>query len=225
MQNSEKLEEFLSYLRNNQDSLSDIEYYAAMRKLAHLVREKYGVVTSAINLNVVRAIYKYEGIRIDIWPKGKFKKLRAAYLCSDGDPSVLITDIPREPRLFALLHELKHHYTDQDRIVIECFDITDKSPRIEIGAEVFAAEFLFPMAEFKDYLSSIGVSYNNCSPQDVCRLKHHSPVPVSYIFLCKRLYSLKIVPKGSFSKVQFTKLHDQIYGEPIYKQLRRRSNS
>ena len=35
----------------------------------------------------------------------------------DNDPGVLVNKIlPREPRLFSLLHELKHHYTDRPLI-------------------------------------------------------------------------------------------------------------
>jgi Zn-dependent peptidase ImmA (M78 family) len=52
--------------------------------------------------------------------------------------------VPEEPRLFALLHELKHHYRDRDAIgagSLVCGDY-NANRRIEIGAEIFAAEFL-----------------------------------------------------------------------------------
>jgi Zn-dependent peptidase ImmA (M78 family) len=49
------------------------------------------------------------------------------------------------PRLFALVHELKHHYIDQESIrggELKCGDY-NANQIIEKGAEVFAAEFIY----------------------------------------------------------------------------------
>ncbi|MEJ0042679.1 MAG: hypothetical protein WDM81_10895 [Rhizomicrobium sp.] len=59
-------------------------------------------------------------------------------------------DLPHEPKLFALVHELKHHYRDREALgarVIACGDY-NQNELIEIGAEVSSAEFIYPESEF-----------------------------------------------------------------------------
>lgn len=218
----EELEAFLKKIKSNQDSMTNTEYYDSMRQLAQLKRQQYGLKTSELGLNKMRSIYKAEGIRIDMVPKKRFKKLRAAYFCDNGDYSILITNMPDEPKLFSYAHELKHHFVDQAKIEtgIFCCDLDKNSPRIEIGAEVFAAEFIYPVAEFKQYLARLGIRSGRCTPEDVCRIKHDSIVPISYQFIVKRLNHLKIASKASFAGIQFTKLHNKIYGQPLWQRRR-----
>src|SRR5581483_10417288 len=83
-------------------------YYQQMRVLALEKRAQHHVETSSLNLLTMQRIYKEEGIRIDRWDL-KGRKIRAAYFCDDGDCSVLLNkNLPREPKLFSLAHELKH---------------------------------------------------------------------------------------------------------------------
>jgi Zn-dependent peptidase ImmA (M78 family) len=118
-------------------------YYEDLKALARSKRTAYGVETAAFGLREVRAIYKAEGIRIDPWPHLPFK-IKAMYMCAEDDFSVAIQPkLPDEPKLFALVHELKHHYRDQDRRkgrFIACGDY-NANELVEKGAEVFAAEF------------------------------------------------------------------------------------
>ena len=73
-------------------------------------------------------------------------------MCDDGFCSVALQQkIPDEPKLFALIHELKHHYCDRAALgsgVIHCGDY-DRNELIEKGAEVFAAEFIYPEASLQ----------------------------------------------------------------------------
>lgn len=64
--------------------------------------------------------------------------------------SILGRCLPDEPKLFALVHELKYHYRDRQILgegVISCGDY-NQNELIEKGAEVFAAEFIYPEVEF-----------------------------------------------------------------------------
>src|SRR5436309_8451343 len=101
------------------------EYYRQMRALANSVRAKYDIETSTFGLSRMRLIYRTEGIRIDMQQLSG-RKIRAAYFCDDGDPSVLLSrGLPKIPRLFSLGHELKHHYCDRQNIEqgkIQCGD-------------------------------------------------------------------------------------------------------
>ena len=193
--------------------------YEELKRLARQKREAYRVTTEKLNLVVVRRIYSAEGIRIDPW---KFPHtIRAAYMSDDADPSVAINkSLPREPKLFSLVHELKHHYVDRRLIEhgqIKCGDYNENQV-IEIGAEVFAAEFIFPESEFLEQVRKMNIQSGNCSPEDVVRLKRECGACVSYLFLRKRLIRLGFAGAHDFDRIQFQKLEEQIYGLPIYKQ-------
>lgn len=191
-------------------------YYEGLKKLAHEKRELHKVETAAFGLREVKKIYKAEGITIDYWPYFP-SKIKALYMCSDGDFSVAIKKtLPMEPKLFALIHELKHHYTDQNIInsgVIHCGDYNNNE-KIEIGAEVFAAEFIYPEVEFSEDANSLGIS--NWQARDVVTFKKNCKAKVSYQYLVKRLEWLGYIRKGQFRDIKFKKLENEIFGVPCY---------
>jgi Zn-dependent peptidase ImmA (M78 family) len=199
------------------------EYYEALKALAREKREALGIETSALGLRQVRKIYRAEGITIDLWPH-KLRKLRAAYFPNDGAPCVLLKKgMPVEPRLFSLLHELKHHFVDRDTLAesgITCRDYMNGEvpPELEIGAEVFAAEFIFPEQEFAAWAGQT-VEPGACRPKDVVTLKRCCPARVSYSFLVKRLEWLGFAPKGTLGGVNYVKLEEQLHGPPLYKRI------
>lgn len=194
-------------------------YYEDLKLLALQKRVEYRVNTAAFGLSEVRAIYKQEGIRIDHWPLPR--KVKALYMCDDGDCSVALQPtLPYEPKLFALIHELKHHYRDRDALgagVIHCGDY-DANELIEKGAEVFAAEFIYPEAEFAEFLNNLGLTVRHAS--DIVEIKCNCKAKVSYQFIRKRLERLGHISAGQFAGVQFQKLEDQIYGVPFYRRRR-----
>lgn len=191
-------------------------YYEGLLKLAREKRLEHGVDTADFGLREIRAIYKREGIRIDHWPLPY--KVKALYMCDDDSPSVALQKrIPNEPKLFALVHELKHHFCDRQALgvgVIHCGDY-DANELIEKGAEVFAAEYIYPEAEFVGDLQQSGLNIRQAA--DVIQLKRLCKASVSYRFICKRLERLGIIVCGQFDGVQFQKLEDKIYGVPFYR--------
>jgi hypothetical protein len=56
---------------------SNFHYYSQMKTLAAEKRAEYSIETAKLNLNVIRDIYRKEGVRIDYWPikSGKIKGL------------------------------------------------------------------------------------------------------------------------------------------------------
>lgn len=191
-------------------------HYQELKALARERRGRYGVATEAFGLREVRTIYKAEGIRIDYWPLPY--KIKALYMCADGDCSVAVQrKLPDEPKLFALVHELKHHYCDREALgdgVIHCGDY-NMNEAIEIGAEVFAAEFIYPEAEFATDIAPLRLAA--WTAEDVVRLKRNCKARVSYRFLCKRLEQLRLVERGAFDSVKFQKLEDTMYGVPYHR--------
>jgi Zn-dependent peptidase ImmA (M78 family) len=192
-------------------------YYERMRQLAREKRAEYGLRSEDVGLAAIGRIYKAEGIRLDRWD-GPFKKLKAAYILEDGEIFVLVRrSLPLEPRLFAQVHELKHHYEDQGLFELHCWDVTERSSMIEIGAEEFAAEFIYPLEEYRTLLRELGIRSGNCSPEQVVRFKMACPAKVSYTFIRKRLERLRIIAPREMARVQFQRLQEQLYGVPFYK--------
>lgn len=191
-----------------------------MKVLAHEKRQLHGVITTAFGLREVRGIYRKEGIRIDRWKLPY--KIKALYMCDDDDLSVVVQkSLPIEPKLFALVHELKHHYCDRPALQAGqalCGDY-NANELIEKGAEVFAAEFIFPVAEFDAFLQQLGIRV--WTAENVVRLQRSCGAKVSYTFLCKRLRSMRLIADGQFRSVQFRKLEEEIYGQPYYRRVRR----
>lgn len=200
--------------------MSRSAYYEDLKELARQKRAEFRVDTAAFGLAEVRGIYKQECIRLDHWPRLP-RKVKALYMCEDGDCSVALQPtLPYEPKLFALVHELKHHFRDRAALgsgVIHCGDY-DANELIEKGAEVFAAEFIYPESEFASDLQALGISVREAS--DVVEIKRNCKAKVSYHFIRKRLERLSIISAGQFDRVQFQKLEYQIYGEPYYRRRR-----
>jgi Zn-dependent peptidase ImmA (M78 family) len=200
------------------------EYFEGLKALAREKRKYHAVRTDSFGLREIRKIYKKEGIRIDPWPLPA--KIKGVYMCANNDFSVAVQrTLPDEPKLFVLAHELKHHYVDQEKIangVVHCGDY-NRNELIEIGAEVFAAEFIYPEHEFAEMVKTSGVAA--WSPEDVVRLKRRTPAKISYMFVQKRLERLGVVERGAFAAVRFKKLEEQMFGMPGWKtrMMRRKS--
>ncbi|MGH7146424.1 MAG: ImmA/IrrE family metallo-endopeptidase [Nitrospiraceae bacterium] len=195
-------------------------YYQAMRTLALEKRAKYKIATASLNLRSIQHVYKEEGIRIDLRDM-KCSRIRAAYFCDNNDYSVLVNkNLPREPKLFALVHELKHHFADRETIQngqIKCGDY-NANEIIEIGAEVFAAEFIYPETEMQELATHLGITNHTCLPESVVQFKRACPVPVSYKFIVKRFEWFGFCAPGQFKQERFQKLEEKLHGIPIYKQ-------
>jgi Zn-dependent peptidase ImmA (M78 family) len=205
--------------KNLVDQSNRTAYYQQCRALAQAKRHEHSVVTASLNLLVIARIYKKEGIKIDR-RKLKGNRIKAAYYCDDGECSVLLnTTPPREPRLFALAHELKHHYLDREEIMngqIECGDY-NANEVIEKGAEVFAAEFIYPEMEMRQLIGQMGITSLSCTARTIVEFKRTCRACISYTFIVKRFVRFGLCQREAFSKVQFTKIEEQIYGLPVYK--------
>jgi Zn-dependent peptidase ImmA (M78 family) len=192
--------------------------YDEMKALARSKRAAYNISTQNLDLNVVRRIYSAEKVKIDNWSFGP--KIRAVYMCDDGFASVAVNNkLPREPRLFSLIHELKHHYVDVPQIEggqYKCGDY-NANEKIEKAAEVFAAEFIYPESEFLECIDSLGIVHGSCTPEDVVHLKRTCGACVSYQFLRKNLVRLGFANAQAFAGVKFQNLEEQMFGTPFYK--------
>ncbi|EKD84352.1 MAG: hypothetical protein ACD_39C00095G0010 [uncultured bacterium] len=200
------------------------EYYDELKRHARLTREKYNIATPRVKKSHLRTIYRDLGIEIDYWPY-RLRDIRGAYFHDDiGTTVMVVKSLPEDPMIFTLAHELKHHLFDQDQQAIYCSN-TNVNQHIEIGAEIFAAEFIYPENEFVDDLAAKGITRGKCMPETIVRLKHETGTTLSHTGLAKRAMFLGLAPDGSLKDVRWKKLQEEIFGIPLYKTLwRKRKN-
>lgn len=196
-------------------------YYNEMKKLARETREKYGLKTPRVKRSDLRVIYRDQGIRIDLWPH-RLREVRGAYFNDEFGPTVVVAKgLPEDPMVFTMAHELKHHLVDRGVALAYCSD-RNSSEHIEIGAEVFAAEFIFLEQDFMDALAAQGIQLGRCTPHALVHLKRRTQTTLSYAGLAKRATFFGFSAPGALDGVRWKKLEEEIYGEPLYKKLHRR---
>lgn len=202
--------------------MSDVwKHYESVKELAREKRRHYQVNSININLTLIRKIYKQEGIKITFANKGTLRKLKAAYFNDkDGIDVLLNPQLPKEARIFALIHELKHHYLDSQGNDAICLKAYNEEPIPEKAAEVFAAEFIWPQDEFQQAAAEFGLKTDKCTEEDIVRFRRYTNLPVSYKFILKRLEWFRIIQKGQYDKVKFTNLEYKLFGIPFYKRKR-----
>jgi hypothetical protein len=152
--------------------------------------------------------------------------LREAYF-SDAEigPTVLLQrGLPTEPLIFTMGHELKHHFcdrTDGAALLSVCSD-ANVSEAIEIGAEIFSAELIYPDDEYCTHLEERRIGRGECDAAAIVRLKHETRTTLSYTSLAKRAMLFGYAPKGSLERISWRAVEEQLFGEPVYKRILRR---
>lgn len=206
-------------VENLNEITNESEYYRQMKLLAHQKRVEFNVHLNKIGLKFIREIYKSEGIIID-YRDIRSPRIKAIYFCDDIDTSVGVKKkLPNEPKIFSLIHELKHHFVDRENILncdFVCGDYNENK-MIEKGAEVFAAEFIFPENEMLQSLTNFGISKETISPEKIVEYKKTCGIPISYTFIKKRLTWFKLIKDGEYDNIKFQSIEERLY-PPIYKQ-------
>lgn len=196
------------------------EYYERLKAQARHVRCDYELSTPRVLRLDMRRIYRDLGIRIDLWP-WPLRGLRGAYFDDDLGPTVMLAKgLPDDPAIFTLGHELKHHLCDRGRQLVWCAD-ANASEALEIGAEVFAAELIFPEGDFTRSLAEMGITRETFEPEALVHLKQRTRTTLSYAGLAKRAEWLGYAPRESLAKIKWKKLEEELYEEPIYKRIQR----
>jgi Zn-dependent peptidase ImmA (M78 family) len=196
------------------------QYYEQMKDMARQVRAEYGLSSCRVLKSDLKRIYKAEGVRIDVWPY-KLKEVRGAYFRDTLEPTVMVAKLPNDPFVFTLAHELKHHLFDHGAAVPPC-GARNESEHVEIGAEIFAAELLFPEADFSRLMADLGVGSGACKPTHIVQVKRRTKTTLSYLGLVKRAEFLGFAAAGSLPRLGWKVLEEKIYGVPFYKRAARR---
>jgi Zn-dependent peptidase ImmA (M78 family) len=210
--------------RDAEERKRNEQYYEELKRIARQIREEHGISSPRVMKTDVRRIYKTYGIRIDLWPY-KLRGLRGAYFNDEHGATVMIArSLPQDPLIFTMGHELKHHLVDRHAGPSFC-DSANQNEEVEIGAEVFAAELIFPDGDYVAWMTAQKIKKWQCRPEDLVRMKRESKTTLSYAGLVKKAEFLECAKPSALSGVKWKKLEVQMYGEPLYKTLLRRKLS
>lgn len=184
------------------EEVRDTGYYYDMRELALEVRARHGIEGPYVSMRDMWRIYRTEGIEQLDFRRG-FKNLRGAYFNDDcGVTVVLAGGLPDEPTIFTMAHELKHHLVDSKTGALLC-GTNEQTRRVEIGAEVFAAELIYPEKDFVyDLFRLLRGMPQKITRESLVELKRRTHTTLSYTALAKRAVLLRLADEGAFRGVR-----------------------
>jgi Zn-dependent peptidase ImmA (M78 family) len=187
------------------------DYYYDLKRLARQVRAENGLNSPRVTPSDMRRIYFRNGIEIDLWPY-RLRNLRGAFICDKlGTTVMLAKNLPQDPMVFTMAHELKHFYRDRNLGVSYC-DQSNITRTLEIGAEIFAAELIFPDREFIAQLNKMRIRKDQCLPRTLVELKHTTRTTLSYAGLAIKAERLRFAPANSLTKVKTWRKLERLYG-------------
>jgi len=119
---------------------------------------------------------------------------------------LLAGGLPDEPTIFTMAHELKHHLVDFKAGTLLC-RTDEQAKRIEIGAEVFAAELIYPERDFVyDLFRLIRGMPQSVGPETLAELKQKTETTLSYAALAKRAVLLRLAEEKAFKEIRWQDL-------------------
>lgn len=188
------------------------DYYEDLKQLARQVRAEFGLKSPRVVESDLRRIYEKNGIMIDDWPY-RLRNLRGAFICDHlGATVMLASGLPQDPKVFTMAHELKHFYRDRHLGISYC-DQSNLGKTLEIGAEIFAAELLFPDKDFMAQMRSMRIGTHQCLPKTLVCLKQKTRTTLSYAGLAIKAERLGYAPPQSLTKIKGWRKFEEIYGE------------
>ena len=186
-------------------------YYEDLKLLARQVRAEHGLRSPRVLASDLRRIYDSHGIVIDSWPY-RLRNLRGAFISDHlGTTVLLASGLPQDPMVFTMAHELKHFFRDRDLGISYC-DQSNLSKTVEVGAEIFAAELLFPDQDFINQMRMLRVGRDQCLPRTLVQLKVKTRTTLSYAGLAIKAERLGYAPPSSLTRIKTWRKLEDLYG-------------
>lgn len=186
-------------------------YYEELKLLARQVRAEHGLRSPRVLASDLRRIYDRHGIVIDSWPY-RLRNLRGAFISDHlGTTVMLASGLPQDPLVFTMAHELKHFFRDRNLGISYC-DQSNLSKTVEVGAEIFAAELLFPDQDFIKHMCMLRVGRDQCLPKTLVQLKRKTRTTLSYAGLAIKAERLGFAPPASLTRIRTWRKLESIYG-------------
>lgn len=189
------------------------KYYEDLKLLARQVRAEHGLSSPRVLPSDLMRIYECYGIEVDEWPY-RLRNLRGAFINDELGPTVMLArGLPQDPMVFTMAHELKHFFKDRDLGISYC-DQSNLNKSLEIGAEIFAAELLFPDRDFMSHMSAMGIRRDQCLPQTLIQLKRKTGTTLSYAGLAIKAERLGYAPSHSLTTVKTWRRLEALHSPP-----------
>ena len=186
-------------------------YFEDLKRLARQVRAEHGLRSPCVLASDLRRIYDRHGIVIDSWPY-RLRNLRGAFISDHlGTTVLLASGLPRDPMVFTMAHELKHFFRDRNLGISYC-DQSNLGKTVELGAEIFAAELLFPDRDFIRHMGMLGVGTDECLPRMLVQLKLKTRTTLSYAGLAIKAERLGFAPPSSLTRIKTWRKLEDLYG-------------
>jgi Zn-dependent peptidase ImmA (M78 family) len=193
-------------------------YYEDLKLLARQVRAENGLASPRVLTSDLMRIYAKYGIFVDEWPY-RFRNLRGAFINDHlGTTVMLAKGLPRDPMVFTMAHELKHFFRDRDLGISYC-DQSNLNKSIEIGAEIFAAELLFPDCDFVAHMNMMGIRRDQCLPKALIHLKRKTGTTLSYAGLAIKAERLGFAPSHSLTTIKTWRRLEALYEAPVERKV------
>ena len=194
-------------------------YYEDLKALARQVRAEHGLSSPRVLPADLMRIYAQYGIELDEWPY-RFRSLRGAFIDDHHGTTIMIAKgLPKDPMVFTMAHELKHFFRDRDLGISYC-DQSNLNKSLEIGAEIFAAELLFPDRDFIEQMKLMGIRTDQCLPKDLIRLKRQTGTTLSYAGLAIKAERLGFAPAHSVTTIKTWRRLEALYSPPVQRRAR-----
>lgn len=193
-------------------------YYEDLKALARQVRAEHGLSSPRVLPGDMMRIYAQYEIELDEWPY-RFRNLRGAFINDHLGTTIMIAKgLPQDPMVFTMAHELKHFFRDRDLGISYC-DQSNLNKSLEIGAEIFAAELLFPDRDFIAQMKMMGIRTNQCLPKDLIRLKRQTGTTLSYAGLAIKAERLGFAPSHSVTTIKTWRRLEALYSTPVQRRV------
>ena len=189
-------------------------YYEDLKLLAREVRAEYGLSSPRVLPSDLMRIYAKHEIEVDEWPY-RFRNLRGAFINDDlGMTVMLAKGLPQDPMVFTMAHELKHFFRDRDLGISYC-DQSNLNKSIEVGAEIFAAELIFPDRDFISHMTRMGIRNDQCLPKNLILLKRQTGTTLSYAGLAIKAERLGFAPSHSLTTIKTWRKLEALHSPPV----------
>jgi len=120
------------------------------RKLAKINGEGHAILFATgylANIGALSTLPRVNGIARAFGYTASREYTYAYFNDEYGVTVLLAGGLPDDPTIFTMAHELKHHLVDSTAGTVLC-RTDEQMRRVEIGAEVFAAELIYPEKDF-----------------------------------------------------------------------------
>lgn len=169
------------------------EYYDSLKARARELRLSHYLVMPRVTLTQMYRVLKDEGVEVIPWPTSRnlpgdpqLRAIAGAYIDQPPGPAIMLNRYQgRERRIFTLAHEFKHHIADRGETLRPC-GWTEGTDPVEVGAGIFAAEFIFPEADFVSWMERLAIGKSGCTADLLLVLKHETRTTLSLTSLAKR---------------------------------------